>query len=305
MRYIYFSAVISVFLTCSSVKKSQAGTPVKSDARSAAASSKDAKAMYLLGSFRLSQNFSIVADQLGKPDKIHTFPDKFEAHIYQFKGFQLIFEKNPMNPKHIYAIQLTGKESPEETCLGKVCLSSSKEDVLKYLGTPSEIRDAVDEVTKEKVESTQYYAYKNPGNFSIEIKDGKVASIKITDSVTPVPKDPNVYGFIQAVKNRDYYGMAEHLDPMFEGRIDKKPVPLKKSMMKFLKDKNEMTNLLFGSEHGFSNLTMSDQQFEGLRLFQEGGQGRIFKFKSAKGRTIEIVYRLSHQGWNIWEINLI
>lgn len=303
-KFVFCILFFSV-LHCSSGTKS---VPPKEASSKAAEKNSEAsarqRARYVLGTFRLSQKFSIVQEQLGKPSKVHTFPDKFEAHIYQYKGFQLIFEKNPMNPNFIYAVQLTGTESPEETCLGKICLSSSKDDVLREAGTPTGIKEAVDEVTGKPVPETQYYSYKNPGNFSLEIKGGKVSSIKITDTVVPIEKEPDVFGFIRAVKNRDYYAMAEHLDSTFEGSIDRKAVPVKKSLIKFLKDKNEMTSLLFGSEHGIENLSEKDQQPGTLRLFPDGRRGRVFKFKSSKGKTIEFVYTQSHQGWNIWEINL-
>ncbi len=304
-KFICCILFCSVLLKCLSVNEKKISSESKASAKKVESEySVRQMPMYVLGTFKVGQNFSIVNEQLGKPSKIHTFPDKFEAHIYQYKGFQLIFEKSPSNPDRIYAVQLTGNECPEETCLDKICLSSSKEDVLKILGTPSTVKDAVDEVTGKNVSATQYYSYRDTGNFSLELSGGKVTSIKITDTLTPAARDADVYGFIGAVKNKDYYKMAQHLDPLFEGSIERKAVPLKKSLIKFLKDKNKMTDLLFGSEHGFADLTAKDQQFEGLRLFNDGRRGKVFKFKSAKGKTIEFVYNMSHQGWNIWEINL-
>jgi hypothetical protein len=50
-----------------------------------------------------------VVEELGKPSKVHKFPDGFIAVVYFKENYNLIFEANPTRNDMIWAIQVSGR----------------------------------------------------------------------------------------------------------------------------------------------------------------------------------------------------
>ena len=262
---------------------------------------------YTLYGYKIGQNMSVVRDSLGKPFKTEKFDDGFESTIYRVNDTFVIFETTPAAPELVYAIQISGDSNKKDLGLAGINLGDPETKILKTLGKPDDMRDAIDEITKKTVPDTKYISYDDSANFSFETVKGKVSSIKLSAKNNPVVgNEPPVDRFISLCASKDYYGIIEMLAPDFYISKGKTYHQTKGSFLDMLMKNPVYKSVFFDTKTGIASITDKDRIGGSLRLFSDSKYktGRVIQIKKGKSK-FEIVFVQGFEGWIVWEINYL
>ena len=138
--------------------------------------------------FSLGDPINKVLEKFGEPDKIIELKDKSEVNVFIKEDHYAVFVTLPPKNDSIFSIQLTGQNSSKEQGIEGVRLGDAFEKVLKMFGEPTRSRAAIDQETRKEVEDTNIHFYGE--NFSFEVANGKVTSIKLTYDKTLSSDNP-------------------------------------------------------------------------------------------------------------------
>lgn len=261
-----------------------------------------AEKLFMMHGFKLGQSFSVTSNQFGAPFKTEKFPDGFSYAAYKFPGYVLIFEANNTRPDLIWAIQLEGKSNPKGLGFYGIDLGDSDGAVLKRFGKPLNRTPAVDEATKKPIASTEYYSYEN---FSFEISNGKVTSIKVTFD-GPIKNNSESFdlkAFVANLAKRDLTIIAPYLSADFVYSFQGSNNYIKKSIFEALSENRAISDIFFNQEYGIISIKESDIMESAMRIQVDPKMaGRVYKIQK-NTVNYEIFVALSYDGWTIRYIN--
>lgn len=251
--------------------------------------------------FRIDQSMKTIEKELGEVAKEHAFEDGYKAFFYRKGGHIVVFETEPSQPDRIWSIQVEGTDIPPERGLNGVVPGDPRSKVISVFGTPEAEKKAVNSLDKKETPNTSILTYYENGNFSFEIKNDKVSSIKLVLRLEKKPKEtPDPWDFISVSKAKNDREMIRLLagDPVFNAYgIVLYP---QESMLSFLKRK-DVSDFLFG-KGGVSELSEADLFNSNMRFFDKGGFGWVIRYAKNR-RVLEFVYVKPYDEWVLWEIN--
>jgi hypothetical protein len=259
---------------------------------------------FTLYGFKIGQNINAMKKELGKPHDVYKFEDGFVAYIYQFKGYNVIFETDKSRPDIIYSIQIQGKTNPDGLGLDSVNLGDTFDKAVKALGKADTRNNAIDSITKKEMKDTVYYDYNKTGNYSYESVGNTISSIKIAfNGINSVNEDAfAAYSkFISAVKTKNYYAISNYLTASTvvywngEYKIDT-------SVFGYLQKNKSVNNAFFNARDGIMSFEKSNLKESALRLMDNGLKGMVFKITKDKV-NYEIFFIKTFEGWVISYIN--
>ncbi|TGM37863.1 hypothetical protein [Leptospira biflexa] len=262
--------------------------------------------LFMMYGIKLGQKRSLVSEIYGKPFKSHTFEDGYSYDAFKLDEHILVVESENKRPDLVWAIQIQGNKNPKHFGLNDINLGDEVQKVISTFGKPDEIRSAYDEQTKEELKQIQYYSYDTSRNFSIEVQNQKVTSIKLSFKGTAVVSDsleiPSTFKILQG---NDLYQISQLLDQNFVLKEkDKKEYKIVGNPITFLSSKNEITNRFFHQPNSLANLNPKEI-IESLDLKNEKQFifGKYLKFKIGE-ETIHLFFLKSYEGWTLKEMNI-
>ncbi|TGL60667.1 hypothetical protein EHQ64_12635 [Leptospira sarikeiensis] len=264
-------------------------------------SSTFAKNYYSLYGIRIDQSLKHTQAELGDPSKVHSFEDGYQAFFFKKDGHILVLETEPFQPDRIWSIQIEGANVPVERGLNGVIPGDTRAKVIEVFGPPEKERKATNSLDNKEIPGTSLMTYYENGNFSFEIKNDKVSSIKIVLRLEKDPKElPDPMDFISVLKTKNESEMIRLMagDPVFSQ--DGKSFYPQESMLSFLR-KKETVDFLFGKE-GVSELTGRDLFNSNMRFFENGPFGWAIRYTKNR-KVFEFVYVKLYEEWVLWEIN--
>lgn len=261
-----------------------------------------------LNGFQLGQFLDAAEIKYGKPYLEQTSDDNWLIKVWKASKTSktlIIFECAPPEKNTITTIQLFGEPSNEITGMGSVNLGTSKTDLLKILGEPSEVKEYTD---KEVIYILQKYEGKN---YSVELnKEGIVVSIKIKgyvgfDEVKEVVADiKDTEKFLSKNSRTD---LREILRPDFEIYKDNKVIKYKSDALTDLLTNSDLKEAIYGKKGLESALKKKGKDFgPEMRVSEQGPCSSppyccVWKFPN--NNTIkEIVFSPYAGKWRIYEI---
>lgn len=128
-----------------------------------------------LNGFKIGQFREVAKNELGKPHKIGKYEDGFEYEIFLLKpdpSLYMIFEYAVNKTDMIWSIQITGTNSTVKTGFKNLKFGIPKSKIEQILGKAT---------SKENIEGYGIKWDYDQSNFSVEVNEGKLSSIKITD----------------------------------------------------------------------------------------------------------------------------
>lgn len=237
-----------------------------------------AEKKFLLYGYKLGQSIEPVIKKLGKPAKVHRFPDGFTLYAYQFPEHNLIFETDNTRPDLIWAIQIQGHSNPKHYGLDGIDLGDPVEKMVKKIGKPDKITQAVDEITKKDISTTSYYSYFENGNYSIEVSNGKISSIKMQFNGPAMTDPKDIYildRLIESAKAKDYYATAHFISSEFEIDWNGKKYKPGCSLLDFLIKENGVNDVFFSRETGIASLLTKNIDRNVMTLDGKGDRGKL------------------------------
>ncbi|EPG65695.1 hypothetical protein EHQ27_04610 [Leptospira wolffii] len=260
-----------------------------------------AENFYSLYGFRIDQSMKTAEKELGEVAKEHVFEDGYKAFFFRKKGHIVVLETEPSQPERIWSIQVEGENVPSDRGLNGVIPGDPKSKVISTFGTPEQEKKAVNSMDQKESPNTSILTYYQNGNFSFEIKDGKVSSIKLVLRLEKSPKEtPDPWDFISALKSKNESLQIRLLagDPVFNATGTE--LYPQESMLTFLRRKDIRDFLYLPG--GVSELTEADLFNSNMRFFDKGGFGWVIRY--ARNRKVfEFVYVKPYDEWLLWEIN--
>lgn len=267
---------------------------------------KPIKLISTLGGFQINQKLSLAVKVLGKPLDVQVFNDGFKSYFFKFTSYGLILQTAPSNPDQIFSIQLIGKSNPSNYGIGKINLGDSLEKLQDEFGVSDSIKKAEDESSKKIVKNTFYHSYYTFSNFSVEVVDDIVFSIKLT-----IPNIPRKQSLLEAdidklfklIQEKNILELANSLDQDFQLKRNDKFTQLNGSVIKTLSGKNEISRFFFEDNDGLSTLTKANFIDGKMRMFESGKTAQVYLFKTNKGSKIELLFSANEFGYQLWEVN--
>lgn len=262
--------------------------------------------LFMMYGIKLGQKRNLVSEIYGKPFKSHTFEDGYSYDAFKLDEHILVVESENKRPDLVWAIQIQGNKNPKYFGLNEINLGDSAEKVTSIFGKPDEVRNAYDEQTKEELKNIQYYSYDTSRNFSIEVQNQKVTSIKLsfngTASVTDTLEIPSTFKILQS---KNLYQISLLLDQNFILKEkDQKEYKISGNPIVVLNSKNEISNRFFYLPNSLANLSPKDI-LETLDLKNDNQFvfGKYLKFKKGD-ETIHLFFLKSYEGWTLKEMNI-
>ncbi|MCW7461409.1 hypothetical protein [Leptospira limi] len=262
--------------------------------------------LFMMYGIKLGQKRNLVSDLYGKPFKSHTFEDGYSYDAYKLEEHILVVESENKRPDLVWAIQIQGNKNPKYFGLNVINLGDPIEKVVSTFGKPDEIRKAFDEETKEELTSIQYYSYDQSRNFSIEVQNQKVSSIKLTfKGSANVNETLDINETFRILKEKNIYQVAQLLDQNFILKEkDKKEFKMSGNPIQTLNSKNEISNRFFFLQNSLINLNPNEiLENLDLRNNEQYIFGKYLKFKSGE-EMFHLFFLKTYEGWTLKEVNI-
>ncbi|XDD46883.1 hypothetical protein AB3N60_01950 [Leptospira sp. WS39.C2] len=262
--------------------------------------------LFMMYGIKLGQKRSLVTDSFGKPFKSHTFEDGYSYDAFKLDEHVLVVESENKRPDLIWAIQIQGNKNPKYFGLSEINLGDPSNKVITTFGKPDEIRNAIDEDTKEELKDIQYYSYDNTRNFSFEIQNKKVSSIKLSFKGTANVSDAlDITQTFRILQGKNLYQFTQLLDQNFILKEkDKKEYKIFGNPIQFLEGKNEISDRFFTHTNAITNLEPKDiLESLDLKNNEQYIFGKYLKFKK-NDETIHLFFLKSYEGWTLKEVNI-
>jgi hypothetical protein len=251
-----------------------------------------------LNGFRLQQ-FVSAAKTLGTPFKTVDAGNRVaEAYAVDTDAYMVVGH-DKKHPNNISFLQLTGVTTKALPFKGLV-LGDPEAKVLAALGTP-DLREKIEEPPVTKL------AY-NDRNYSVEIDaKGRLYSILLltdADLMTRTDGSDDTWSlFKKAVQSRDFVAVSEWLRPDVEIYKAGKTLSIQRGYAGFIKEPDPLfAAALIGTKDSVLQQLALEEPEEQLRLIEDVGVGRVFKFKN--GRVLsEIVFFPYNGRYRVYEIS--
>lgn len=248
---------------------------------------------FTLYGYKIGQPLNFAKQRLGEPDKVLPYPDGWKAHAYLRDGHNIIFETDNTRPDLIISIQIEGELNPPNMGVEGIDLGSDAKKVAEKLGTPTERKPADNASTNTPVPDTYINFYGN--GFSFEEKNSKVSSIKVIFAGPAKSGDrPDFDAFLQNIKSKNYYRVAESISSEFT--LNGKKI-VNGPIVNEITEKTELNTFLFG-KNGIGTLTSKDVADVNLRV-AVGSTGFVYKFKDKQ--VHELYFVRSFEGWVLYD----
>jgi hypothetical protein len=263
-----------------------------------------AEDIFVLYGFKIGQKSSIPVRQFGNPIQTYKFEDGFSYNVFKMKDHVVVFESDNTRPDLIWSIQIQGESNPQYLGLNGINLGDKVSEVIKVFGKPDKIEEATDEKTKKPIKNIDYYSYDESSNFSIEVTDKIVTSIKISFKGPNKTKDPIIdfNKFLSTVRSNDLNKISNYIDPDFELR-NKETFLIDTSVIEALNRSKEINSIFFNSDYGIITITDKDIAEASMRVqTNPDSAGYVFKIKKNKMRY-ELYFEKSYEGWVLKYIN--
>ncbi|MCW7465067.1 hypothetical protein EHR04_12925 [Leptospira levettii] len=262
--------------------------------------------LFMMYGIKLGQKRNLVSELYGKPFKSHTFEDGYSYDAYKLDEHILVVESENKRPDLVWAIQIQGNKNPKYYGLNEINLGDPIEKVVSSFGKPDEIRNAFDEETKEELSTIQYYSYDRSRNFSIEVQNQKVSSIKLSfKGSASVSETLDINETFKILKNKNIYNIAQLLDQNFVLKEkDKKEYKISGNPIQIINSKNEISNRIFYLPNSLINLNPNEiSENVDLRNNQNYIFGKYLKIKSGE-EIFHIFFLKTYEGWTLKEVNI-
>jgi len=258
-----------------------------------------ARHYFVLGGFKLGQKISDV--KLGCPEikLLHTYPDGVQVFGLMNGKMQVLLETEPKNPDFVWSIQISGEENERHYGLDITNLGMPVKDLLTRFGKPLETKEGFHEILKKPF--TAYHYYSAESNYSFEVADGKLISIKILPTAPPKVDLPDWKSYLKALREKNYYLVAELTDTdciLLDGETK---VPVTGALVDMFTKNIVYKKVLFDSKTGIASLKDSDLKGGVMRMFDAGRTGMVV-FAHGKVKR-EIVFIRGFTGFGLWELN--
>lgn len=260
-----------------------------------------ARHYFVLGGFKLGQKISDVKAGFPKMKLMHTYPDGVKVFGFMNGKIQVLLETEPKNPDFVWSIQISGDANEKHYGLGETNLGLPEKELLARFGTPLDKKDGVNEILKKPYTAYQYFG--NDSNFSFEVIDGRLMSIKILPTAPPKVDLPNWKEFLSALREKNYYRVAELTDTdcvLLDGETK---VPITGALIDMFTKNAVYKKLLFESKTGLASLSEKDLKGGVMRVF-DGGRTGMVTFAHGKVNK-EIVFIRGFTGFGLWELNVL
>ncbi|MDX1960723.1 MAG: hypothetical protein SFU98_19280 [Leptospiraceae bacterium] len=265
---------------------------------------KSIKRYFTLGGFKLSQKLKLAETEFGTPYKVHKFEDGFIGYAYKRDGYFIIFESNNRQTDRIWSIQIQGNSNPEGFGLDTISLGDSITKVYEAFGNPDNSRDAKDLINPEMdLKGTKILDYYKNSNFSLEIKDGIVTSIKILLNGFAEIKKPDLNQYFDKFSDKDLYKIVDSLGLELDIIHNGKKIVFTKSFLYHLKNDSIMNEVLTSDTKGIAGLKEVNVKASMTKMYSENLEGILVRFER-NNKDIEIVFIKSFDGVVIREINI-
>ncbi|TGK49488.1 hypothetical protein [Leptospira bouyouniensis] len=262
--------------------------------------------LFMMYGIKLGQKRNLVSEIYGKSFKSHTFEDGYSYDAFKLDEHILVVESENKRPDLVWAIQIQGNKNPKFFGLNEINLGDNAEKVISTFGKPDEIRNAYDEQTKEELKNIQYYSYDTSRNFSFEVQNQKVTSIKLSfKGIASVADTLEITSTFKILQSKNLYQIALLLDQNFILKEkDQKEFKITENPVVVLHTKNEISNRFFNLPNSLANLSPNDI-LESLDLKNDNQFvfGKYLKFKKGD-ETIHLFFLKSYEGWTLKEINI-
>lgn len=258
-----------------------------------------------LNGFKLRQFKEAVKNEFGKPFQTNNFDDGFVAEIYLVKpdsNAYVIFEYPKWNKEIIFSIQIYGAFKDLNPMFKGITMGISENELIKNIGKPS--------ISKEIGEYGKMLEFENT-NYSFEInKNGKLASIKITDNYNEIYPNPEIEKIPSFEKIKEILIsnnpkiISEILSAEMEIYVNDEVMFFKHSWEKEINsDTSKIYKTINEIIKGIDKIDISDenQYEENMRLTLGENPKHVLKFKSDI-KLKEIVLKWENGKYVIWEI---
>jgi hypothetical protein len=263
-----------------------------------------AEKLYVLYGFKIGQKISTIEAQLGKPSQVIYYEDGFVAYIYKMADYYVVFEASPSNLDSIWSIQIGGKRNPQKMGLRDINLGDSFEKMIKIFGEPDEKENARDEYTGKTLDDTIYYSYNNNGNYSIEVTNNQISSIKVAYEEGKSTKDiPDLNAIIDALASKDYYKICSILAPNLE-IVDSQTLSFSKSIYDSILNDNKINDVLFNPQYGLCAIKENNFLESHIHLAMGGPSGFEYNIKIDKVHY-QLLLTEEYDGWVIRRIDIL
>ena len=254
------------------------------------------KKLFVLYGFKLGQKIHCVKSQFGKPVKVHKFKDGFKSYVYKFKNHYVVFTSDNRRPDIIWGIQLTGKNNKKHYGFKNINLGDHVKKLIKTFDRPSLKRTAIDEISKKKLKKIVYYSYYKNGNYSFEIKNNYISSIKLNFMGPEITSEKlTAIEFINFIKKRNFYSLCSNISIDFKIFRSNKIYKIKKSILKTLLYENIFKHVFFNKKTGLVSLSKKDIKTVNLRFQDDGTTGLVYKFFK-NNLKFELFFSKSYEG---------
>lgn len=258
-----------------------------------------ARHYFVLGGFKLGQKISDVKVGFPKMKLMHTYPDGVKVFGFMNGKVQVLLETEPKNPDFVWSIQISGDTNEKHYGLAETDLGLPVKELLARFGTPLDQKDGVNEILKKPYTAYQYFG--SDSNFSFEVIDGRLMSIKILPTAPPKVNLPNWKEFLTALRTNNYYRIAELTDTDCVLLDGEKKVPINGSLVDMLAKNATYQKVLFDRTVGLASLSEKDLKGGVMRVFDDGRTGMV-TFAYGKVNK-EVVFIRGFTGFGLWELN--
>jgi len=259
------------------------------------------KFMVLYG-YKLGQSLEIPMKKLGKPIKVQHFKDGFVSVAYKDKDTYVVFEARPQNKDVIWSIQILGESNPQFHGLGDINLGDTEARVIKILGKPDSSKVAKDIYTGQEMKGIRYLSYYKKSNFSIEIRNKKVFSIKMIMNSHRKPQGISpLNGFLKTVKEKNYYKTADKISAFFSIIKEKEKVYISDSMVNSLMSNEALKDILYNEKYGVVSIKPKDIINASMRMQINAPSGMVYYIKKGKKRY-DLFFARTYEGWVLFQV---
>jgi len=255
--------------------------------------------------FRIGQYREAAKTELGKPFKTGKEDDEFEyvAFILPDKASYVAFEYAANDTKRIWSIQVTGTDSSINLGFKGIRLGMDQIQIEKLLGKPSSVKD---------IGEYGYLWTYDKTNLTVEVKNGKLSSIKILDNsndlytITPdLKKLPSFEKIQKILISNDDAEILKLLAGDIEVYYNNNTYSFKKSFLtEQLSDYSKVLSTIKTISKDLVTVNTKNSEFyeENIRIKLGEGPQHVIKIK--KGHLIkEIVLKYFAGQYYIFEIN--
>ena len=266
-----------------------------------------AKNHFTLYGLKIGQHILIANALLGKPSSTETDDAGYITRFYQLNNLLVVIESRPNATNQVWSIQITGTQNPENKGFAGINLGDSKEKMISLFGQPDKEEKVTDPAMFDRWPDLMYYSYYDKYNFSFQISQNKVVSIKTIMTPDKSVEDlPDINKIIAAAKYKDYYALGEILEyDMYISR-DAEYYKVEKSVYEMLSGNTFYNELFFNAPFSISKLESKDIKKKVMRPFTDSEYSKGYVFLIEKNKIqYELVFVKSFEGWVLWEVNFL